>query len=314
MAIKANRVVRVVVIIIFGLASSLLLYLLINNFQFVKGRTVRVHFSSIGDLNTGSLVRRAGIKVGTVTRLAPAPDEKSAIVTLTFEVGRMVRQGDQFALVSKGILGDMYIEQKPGNQTSPEAEEGRLYEGIPAFSIGDLLSGDTMGLVTDLADSLKSVVDILRRNQSSLDSSLKDIARTAHNTALVTERAVELTQSVPDMARQITASIDELKVAVTDVATKAQDIASKLDRNLTTGSDDLAASMKSLRHSSEAIQRAVDQLTAQNSVIARIGSPSTAQSLETTIKNLEEVSKNLVNVTRNTDKIVTGVSSIFDSK
>ncbi len=88
MAVKANRIIRVVVIIIVALATSLLLYLLINNFQFTRGLTVKVHFTSIGDLNKGSLVRRAGIKVGSVTAIEPAADEKSIIVTITFRSGQ----------------------------------------------------------------------------------------------------------------------------------------------------------------------------------------------------------------------------------
>src|SRR5208282_4006345 len=82
MAVRVNRIIRVIVIIIIAFSASLLLYLLINNFQFSRGRTVKVHFSSIGDLNNGSLVRRAGIKVGTVTAIEPAPDEKSINVTI----------------------------------------------------------------------------------------------------------------------------------------------------------------------------------------------------------------------------------------
>ncbi len=121
---KANRIIRVIVIVIIALATATFLYLLMNNFQFTRGVSVRVHFTSIGDLNTGSWVRKAGIKVGSVTGLTPAPDEKTVIVTLAFRPGQMVRQGDQFALVSKGILGDVYIEQHPGPIDSPPGERG----------------------------------------------------------------------------------------------------------------------------------------------------------------------------------------------
>jgi phospholipid/cholesterol/gamma-HCH transport system substrate-binding protein len=314
MALRANRIIRVVVIIIVALATSLLLYLLINNFQFSRGRSVQVHFSSIGDLNAGSFVRRAGIKVGSVTRIEPAADEKTAIVTITFEIGKTVRVADQFALVSKGILGDMYIEQKPGAKDSPIAEDGRLYEGIPSFSITDLLTGDTMGMVTDLAGSLKGIVEILKNNQDALDSSLKDIAATAHNVRIVTDRAVELTRSVPDMTRQITSSIDQLQAAVTDVSVTTQRLMAKLEGNLTTSSDDLAASMKAVRKSSEAIETSVAQLTAQNSVIAKLGSAETAKSLDTTVKNLEQISQGLLTVTKDAQKIVTGIGTIFDQK
>jgi len=314
MAVKANRIIRVVVIIIVALATSLLLYLLINNFQFIRGRTVKVHFASIGDLNKGSLVRRAGIKVGSVSAIEPAADEKSINVTITFEAGKIARTGDQFALVSKGILGDIYIEQKPGPKDAPFVAEGQLFEGIPSFNITDLLTGDTMGMVTDLAGSLKGIVEILKNNQDSLESSIKDIARTAHNVRIVTDRAVDLTRSVPDMTRQITSSIDQLQAAVTDVSVTTKRLMAKLEDNLTMSSEDLAASMKAVRKSSEEIQSAVSQLTAQNSVISRMGSADTAQSLDVTVKNLEEISKGLLTVTKDTQKIVTGISSLFDQK
>jgi len=314
MAVKANKIVRVVVIIIVALAASLLLYLLINNFQFTRGPTVRVHFTSIGDLNKGSLVRRAGIKVGSVTRIEPAPDEKSAIVTIAFQVDRNARTEDKFALVSKGLLGDMYIEQRPGAKDAPLAPEGQLFEGIPSFNITDLLTGDTMGLISDLAGSLKGIVEILKNNQGSLESSIKDIARTAQNVRIVTDRAVDVTKSVPDIARQITSSIDQLQATVTDISVTTRRLMAKLDDNLTTSSQDLAASMRAVRKSSEEIQRSVDQLTAQNSAITTMGSAETAKSLDATVKNMEEVSRGLLTVTKDAQKIVRGIVSLFDQK
>lgn len=314
MAVKASRIIRVVVIIIVALATSLLLYLLINNFQFTRGYTVRVHFTSIGDLNKGSPVRRAGIKVGSVTGIEPAADETSINVTITFEAGKIARTGDRFALVSKGILGDMYIEQKPGPKDAPLVAEGQLFEGIPSFNITELLTGDTMGMVTDLAASLKGVMEILKNNQDSLESSIKDIARTARNVRIVTDRAVDLTRTVPDMTQQISASIDSLQAAVTDVSVTTKRLMAKLEGNITTSSEDLAASMKAVRKSSEDIQASVGKLTAQNSVLSRMGSADTAQSLDATVRNLEEISKGLLTVTKDAQKIVTGIGSIFDQK
>jgi len=49
-------------------------------------------------------------------------------------------------------------------------------------------------------------------------------------------------------------------------------------------------------------------------VIARLSAPGTGQSLDATVKNLEAISKGLLEVTKETQKIVEGVSVIFETK
>ncbi len=312
MATKASRILRVIVITLLALAASLFLYLLINNFQFTRGVSIKVHFTSVGDLNSGAWVRKSGLKVGSVTSIVPEEDEKTIVATLTFKPGQIVRTGDQFALVSKGILGDMYIEQKPGPKENPRVQEGQVFEGVPSFNITDLLGGDTVGMVTDLATSLKRVIDTLDKNQAALDSSLKDIAATAKNVRIITDRAVTMTAAVPTITNQITSSITQLQGAVTDVTVTTEKLLAKLDTNLTDSSDDLAASLKAVRKSTADIQSAVTQLTSDKSVIGALSAPATAQSLEDTVNNLQEISKGLVTVTHDAQKVVTGLSTIFE--
>jgi phospholipid/cholesterol/gamma-HCH transport system substrate-binding protein len=312
--VKASRIVRVIVITIVALATSTFLYLLINNFQFTRGISVRVHFKSIGDLNTGAWVRKAGIKVGSVTALDPAPDEKTVIVTLTMRPGQIVRQQDKFALVSKGILGDVYIEQHPGPIDAPPAKPGQLFEGEPFFSLTDLLGGDTMGMVSDVASGIRDIVDMLKKNQGALDASIRDIQKTAENVRIVTDRAVQLTDSVPKIADQIAVSVDQLNATVNDVAVTTHRLVARMEANLNSSSDDLAASMKNIRQTSQDIQGAVTQLTAQKSVLSTLSSPQVSQSLDVTVKNLEEISKSLLAVSKDTQKIVEGVKVIIDRK
>jgi phospholipid/cholesterol/gamma-HCH transport system substrate-binding protein len=310
---SASRIVRVVVIIAIALATTLLGYLIVNNFQFTHGRTILVHFTSVGDLNVGAWVRKSGLKVGSVTKMEPAEDEKTIMVTVQFRPGGIVRQGDTFALVAKGILGDMYIEQKPGPRESDLAEEGRLYEGEPSFNITDLLGGSTMDAVGDLASGLKTILAVLEANASALDATLKDVAASARNIRIVTDRAVVVTEAVPDITRQITDSVAKLQATVNDVSTTAGVVLDKLQGSVATSADDLSASMKSIRRVSDDVQTAVTALTAQNSIISTLGAPATAKSLETTLKNLEEISQGLLAVTRDTEKIVQGVGTIFQN-
>ncbi len=314
MAVRASKIVRVLIISLLAIGTSVLLYLLINNFQFLRGPTIRVHFSSIGDLNVGAWVRKAGMKIGSVSRLEPAPDEKTIIATITLRPGQVARRDDRFALISKGILGDMLIELAPGPKESPVVEQGYLFEGAPAFSLSDLLGGDAMGTITDLVASIKAITDILKRNEGSIDASIRDIEKSAANVRAITESAARIASDVPQASARIAASIARLEQSVDAAAGTTERLLKKLEANLTTGSEDLAASLASLRKASAEIQDTVAKLTVQESVIGTLGSAETSRSITATVRNLEEVSKSLRRVSDDAEKVAAGVREIFQTK
>jgi ABC-type transporter Mla subunit MlaD len=309
--VKANRVIRVFVIALIAIAAATFLYLLVNNFQFTRGLTVKVHFKSVGDMVTGGWVRKAGIKVGSVTHLEPADDEKTVIMTITMKPGQIVRETDTFSLISKGILGDMYVEQKPGPKGSPAVEDGHLFEGVEPFSLTDILGGDTMNSVTDLVGSVKKIADILARNSDTLDATLRDLQKTVANTRQITDDVARVTVAIPSMADQVGTSITRLQTAVETLSAAVERTTRKLETDLGSSSDDLAASLKSVRKTVGDVQVIVDQLSAKGSVVQTLSSPTTSESVTLTLKNLEEVSRALLKATQETQKIVEGVSTIF---
>ncbi len=312
MAVKTNRVIRVIVIVLIAAATSLLLYMLMNNFQFSRGVSVRVHFNSIGDLVTGAWVRKAGIKVGSVTRIEPAADEKTVIATLTFKPRQIVRKDDHFALISKGILGDMYIEQNPGPIDSPLAKEGDFFEGDPSFSLNDILGGDTMNSVTDLVTSIKNIADIVARNEAAIDVIIKDLQMTAENARLITGQVAEITKNVPALTAQIVSSMNKLEKSVNNVSDSADELVARLKTDLESSGKDLASSLATVKGMTDDIQLMVDQLAAKNSIIDTLSSPETSRNLSDTLKNLDEISKNLLKTTQDTQKIVEEVKTILE--
>jgi phospholipid/cholesterol/gamma-HCH transport system substrate-binding protein len=314
MAVRASRIVRVVVITLLAIGTSVFLYLLINNFQFFRGPSIRIHFASIGDLNVGAWVRRAGMKIGSITRLEPAPDEKTIIATVTLRPGQSARRDDRFALISKGILGDMLIELTPGPKESPVVEDGHLFEGAPAFSLSDILGGGAMGTVTDLVASIKGITDVLRRNEGSIDNSIRDIEKSAANVRAITESAARIAVAVPDATARISASITRLEQTVNAAADTTEKLLKKVEGSLTSGSEDLASSLASLRRASADIQSAVAKLTAQQSVIGTLESAETSRSITTAVANLEEVSKSLLRVSADAEKVAAGLREIFETK
>jgi phospholipid/cholesterol/gamma-HCH transport system substrate-binding protein len=311
MAVKANRVIRVIVIALLAVVTSVFLYLLVNNFQFTKGISVQVHFKSVGDLVNGAWVRKAGIKVGSVTKIQPSEDEKTVIVTVTMKPGQPVRTTDRFALISKGILGDQFVEVKPGPRDSPIAEEGRLYEGEEPLDLTSILGGDTMNTITDLVGSVSKIADILARNSQTLDTTLRDLQITIANARKITEDVAAVTTTVPQIATQVLGSVDRLQKTVDELSDATSRTVKRLEGSLDTSADDLNASLKSIRTSTTEIQTMVDSLAAKGSIIQTLSSPDTSRSVSETLKNLQETSKALLKASQDAQKVVEGVSTIF---
>lgn len=270
-----------------------------------------MHFNAVGDMNAGAWVRKAGVKVGSVTNVKPAQDGKTVIVTLTFAPGQVVRTGDQFSLISKGILGDMYIEDVMGPLDAPEAKEGQLFEGAPFFSLNDLLGGDTMQVISDLASSIKSVADIIKKNETNIDSTFRDLQVTAANARAISQDLVSASKSLPGLSQQLTDSLNGLQKTLESFTDSANNLIASLQGNLTSGSADLAASLKSLKQTSADIQSIVDKLSAKDSIIGTLSSPDTTRSIEDTLKNLNDISSALVKASQDTEKVVAGIRSLL---
>jgi len=243
--------------------------------------------------------------------VSPAPDGKTVVVTLTFRPGEMVRAGDEFSLVSKGILGDMYIEDVPAPPDSPQVKEGYLFEGTPFFSLNDLLGGDTMQIISDVGSSLKAIADVVKRNEGNIDSIIQDLQKTAANARVVSQDLATATKTLPDLTKQITTSLDGLQKTLDSLNDSTNKMIASLQGTVTTGSKDLEVSLNNIKQTSADIQVMVNKLAAKDSVIGTLSSSETSRSIEETLKNLQEISASLVKASDDVEKVVAGVREIL---
>jgi phospholipid/cholesterol/gamma-HCH transport system substrate-binding protein len=314
MATKANRIVRAIVITLISIGTIVFGYLLINNFQFRRGVSVRVHFESVGDLAVGAWVRKGGLKVGSITKMEiDKTDEKTVIATVTFKPGQAVRVDDKFSIISKGLLGDMYMEVVPGPLTSAAVEAGHWFEGEPVFDLGSLL-GSGAGMLKDLGDSINAIAEFLRKNEDALQNSMQNIDAAIANTRKVTESAVSVTQAVPQMTSSILSSVKELETTVSRFTSATDSLIDRLTSQLGSGSADLAESLKSIRKISTDVEGIVAGLTAKDSLVGSLSSPATSQNVATILKNLEDTSRALLSVSQETERIMTDIRKSFEGK
>jgi phospholipid/cholesterol/gamma-HCH transport system substrate-binding protein len=71
-------------------------------------------FRSVDGVSVGTDVRLAGVKVGTVTRLALNPETYYADATVTVRNGIAVPDDSSILISSEGLLGGNFVEIQPG--------------------------------------------------------------------------------------------------------------------------------------------------------------------------------------------------------
>jgi phospholipid/cholesterol/gamma-HCH transport system substrate-binding protein len=159
----------------------------IGGFEWIykkKEYTLYVYFKNISNLDDKSLVRIAGVSVGKIKKIELS--DGMAKVTLGIHEGVNVPEDSIANIRSTGLLGDRYLEIKPG--------KGRTY----------LKDGDTIRNVEEMAD-----IDDMLRKLSSVSENVNKLASSANEVFGSEESKKALKESIVNL-RDITANLKEV--------------------------------------------------------------------------------------------------------
>ena len=118
------------------------------------GDMLHATFDRIDGLGTGSDVRIAGVKVGSVR--AEAIDPKTFQANVTFSIGRGLKlpRDSSAEITSDGLLGGKYLSLVPGGDDAMIPDGGAVTITQSSVSIEQLL-GKFIFSVTDLASNAR---------------------------------------------------------------------------------------------------------------------------------------------------------------
>jgi len=123
-------------------------------------RTIVVYFKTITGVTEKSDVRMAGVKIGEV-RMIDLDNYRAKVVADLF--GDYKIPDDSVATVQgKGLLGEKFIEIKPGISTTYVANGAELTHSIPPSNIDDMVSK-----LSDALDDIKKVTSSLSESFGS---------------------------------------------------------------------------------------------------------------------------------------------------
>jgi phospholipid/cholesterol/gamma-HCH transport system substrate-binding protein len=221
---------------------------------------------SVSGLNLNAPVRYRGVEVGRVRKIALAPGNVEQVqLTLAIERGTPVKVDTVAMLQSQGLTGIAFVELTAGGRNSPplRAQAGEAYPVIktgPSLmtrldsavttllanlnrtseNLNALLDEDNRRAVKSTLADLRVLSHTLAARSGTIDSTLKDTARTMKNTARLTDDLPQLVQRINRSADAFDRMSNELARAGANASDETLPEVQQLVRELR----DLTASLR----------------------------------------------------------------------
>lgn len=104
-----------------------------------SGYQITAAFRSAEGISTGTDVRLAGVKIGTVTDMTLNPETYRAEVQFAIQDGIEIPDDSTFAIESEGLLGGQYVEVVPGGSFNYLVDGDAAMDTQGAISLTSLL-------------------------------------------------------------------------------------------------------------------------------------------------------------------------------
>ena len=115
----------------------------------VSGYEVVAEFDDASGVTTGSDVRMAGVKIGSVSSLSLDSNTFFANVTLSIDDTVQLPVDTSARILSDGLLGNSYIALEPGGDVENLSDGARIEYTQGAVNLVDLLGRFVFGAASD---------------------------------------------------------------------------------------------------------------------------------------------------------------------
>jgi phospholipid/cholesterol/gamma-HCH transport system substrate-binding protein len=131
------------VFVLVGILCLAYLSIKLGKMELIGGDTyrVRANFDSVSGLRSGASVEIAGVEVGRVDRIVLDPKQGyTANVSLLINSGIQLQDDVIASVRTRGIIGDKYVQLKPGGSDRLLKDGGRIRETESAIDFEGLIS------------------------------------------------------------------------------------------------------------------------------------------------------------------------------
>lgn len=296
---KVGAVALVAMVILAGIITFL------GAFSFGGGGSMlTVDFPRVDGLKTGNAVRYAGVDVGLVD--AVAAKGKTVAVRVKLNKGIEIPEDAKFAIGSEGLLGEKFVDIKPGESTKMLADKshvkGEASNGLEQFMDS---ASKVLSKMETMADAFNNIVGD-KKVQESIKQSIyntEEITKNLNDFSRVMARvAVRNEQELDTMVGQLS----QMAVRLNSVAGRMDTMLGEIDNNGQT-SRDVVAMLENLRSASARVENIT------KSIEGVATDPETTANIKATLKNTRQASERANRMlSRVTDvKVTGGVETLY---
>ncbi len=169
----------ILVVVCLAVLAGLLLK--VGNFNpFEKGYTVRSRFHFTGGVKKHAPVCLSGVEVGEVKDIRILyGDDTQVELDLWLENGVKLRSDSAAYATTLGLMGEKYIEIKPGAQ-GEAVKDGDLIVGKDPMRLEDLMETGTKA-VAHIGEAAKNVNGVIVDNRPKIDNIFTNLDETSDN-------------------------------------------------------------------------------------------------------------------------------------
>ena len=141
-------------------------------------------FGNVTGIQVGTRVRVGGLEAGEVlhVQIPPSPDERFTVgMRVREDLHPLVRTDSIAAVLTDGLLGNVFIQIREGSAAAPIVEPGGPLRGVDAIEVADLIAEgrntfrSLAGEFTALRQDFGETVDLLGNTVRTTTRLLEDV-------------------------------------------------------------------------------------------------------------------------------------------
>ncbi len=255
---------KVGIVILTAVAIVATFVLVMGGLSFQRTYAVYVDFDNPGGLHTGSAVRMAGVRIGSVTDLSfrgGVLDQQTgrrtlvrATVAIESRAREAIHKDADFYVTTQGVLGEQFLAVEPGSSGLPALEAGTVVKGIDPPRL-DLFLAKAYELLDTTVSALRNNKELIQEMAASGSNLIRGLSGIVNDNRQVIDGTITNINHLSSEATQLTREARAKYVAnpkIDRAIDNVDTLTTTLRNSATPLIDDAKATMANARRVSEA--------------------------------------------------------------